>query len=156
MIDRQRLMQTLAGVYGFYDRELTPLHLRIWEEALEGRDMPAIEAAFSRHLRDPDSGRFVPKPADILRQISGSTEDSALVAWGDVLSCARRGGGFSEHACQATREAVAAMGGFSVICRANEEQNGFLQHRFVDLFKAYRQRDNREAIPAPDNVRRLG
>jgi hypothetical protein len=146
MNDKQRLVQTLLGVYGFYERELTELHIRIWTDALAGISIATLEEAFARHLRDPDAGRFIPKPADILRQIKGSNEDAALVAWGDVLSSARAGGGFRGDVCPATREAVAAMGGFSVICRANEDQNGFLQRRFVDLFKAYRGREEQAAL----------
>jgi hypothetical protein len=146
MNDKQRLVQTLVGVYGFYDKELSEFSIRIWSDALAGIDMATVEEAFNRHLRDTESGRWLPKPADILRQLKGNTEDAALIAWGNVLARARSGGGFGDGACEATRQAVNAMGGWSVICRANEEQNGFLQRRFVDFFKAYRGREEQAAL----------
>jgi hypothetical protein len=145
MIDRKRLVQTLVGVYGFYDRELTEFAIRIWSDALAGLEMVTVEEAFASHLRDTDAGRFLPKPADILRQVKGSEADAALVAWGDVLNRARAGGG-SEGLTEASRRAVDAMGGWSVICRSQEDQLGFLQRRFVDMYRAYRGREEQAAL----------
>jgi hypothetical protein len=145
MIDRKRLVQTLVGVYGFYDRELTEFAIRIWSDALSGIEMATVEEAFAGHLRDTEAGRFLPKPADILRQIKGSAEDAALVAWGDVLNRARAGGG-SNGLPEPARRAVEAMGGWSVICRSQEDQLGFLQRRFVDMYRAYRGREEQAAL----------
>lgn len=154
MIDRKRLVQTLVGVYGFYDRELTEFAIRIWTDAMSDEDGPTVEAAFARHLRDTEAGRFLPKPADILRQLKGDAADSALIAWGEVLQAVRSGG-----ACQLSgpaRKAVDDLGGMSVIGRADESQNGFLQRRFVDAFKAYQRREDAPPLLGAGNVARIG
>ena len=141
----KRLIQTLVGVYGFYDKELTEFAIRVWGDACAEFDIEALEQAFARHLRDPEAGRWLPKPADIVRQIRGDSNDAALIAWGHVMERARMGGGFGPGASEAERQAVYSLGGWSAICRADESQNGFLQRRFTDAFKAYR---HREAVPA--------
>ena len=141
MNERQRLVQTLVGVYGFYDKELTEFAIRIWADSLAGVDPGTAEQAFTRHLRNPDAGRWLPKPADILRQLAGDVGDRALIAWGEVLQAAQAGGMLPISCSENTRNAVNAMGGMGVICRANESDNGFLQRRFVDAFKAYNHRE---------------
>ena len=146
--DRKRFITTLVGVYGFFDRELSEFSIRIWSEALADEAINDIENAFSRHLKDPSAGRFLPRPADILRQLHGDDEDKAQIAWGDVLASARRGGGYWPDCDAATRQAVEALGGWSVVCRSDENNNGFLQRRFLEAFKAYKHRED-----APEALR---
>lgn len=151
-IDRARLVQTLVGVHGFYDRELSEFAIRIWAEALDGMPIAAVDEAFARHLRDPEAGRWLPKPADILRQLRGDAEQAALIAWGEVLAAARSGKATLDPVA---REAVQSLGGMSVIQRADESQNGFLQRRFCDAFKAYRARAEAPPLLGADNVLKL-
>lgn len=156
----KRLVQTLVGVYGFYDKELTEFSIRIWLDACAEFDVGLVEQAFNRHLRDPEAGKWLPKPADIIRQLRGDENDAALIAWGKVMQRAAAGGGFNGEAVpDAARQAVDSLGGWSTICRANTEHNGFLQKRFIEAFKAYKRRE--EAPPlAPalvyDAVKRIG
>lgn len=137
MIDSQRLAASLVGAYAFYDRELTDFAMRIWSDALDGIEPDVIDAAFARHLRDPDAGRFCPKPADILRQINGDADEHALIAWGRVISAARAGG---QRFDGPTQDAIDSMGGMGRIRMAREDENGFLQRQFVAAFKAYKSR----------------
>lgn len=149
----KRLVQTLVGVYGFYDKELTEFAIRVWKDACSEFDIDALAQAFNRHLRDPEAGRWLPKPADIIRQLRGDTNDAALIAWGHVMTSARAGGGFGPEFTPAAKEAVQSLGGWSVICRADESQNGFLQRRFGDAFKAYRNREESPPLLGQEAVR---
>ncbi len=137
MIDRKRLMPTLAGAYGFYNQELSDFAIRVWVDALDGLDPDVIEQAFARHLRDPDAGRWCPKPADILRQIKGDANERALIAWGHVVAAAKSGGRRFDGP---TQEAIDGMGGMGRIRFSQESELPFLQRQFVASFKAYQQR----------------
>lgn len=44
----------------------------LWFRALATHDLEAVRAGFDAHVRDPQRGRFVPTPADILAQITGA------------------------------------------------------------------------------------
>jgi hypothetical protein len=147
MIDSKRLAATVVGAYGFYDREISDFAMQIWADALDGIEPEVIDAAFARHLRDPDAGRFCPKPADILRQIRGDADDQALIAWGQVISAAKAGGGRFDGP---TQEAIDSMGGMGRIRMSNESENSFLQRQFVAAFKAYKARE--ESPPLLANV----
>ncbi len=139
MTDAKRLVQTITGAYGFYDREISDFAMQVWADALAGIDADTIDAAFARHLRDPDAGRFCPKPADILRQIHGDIEQQALVEWGRVIAAAKAGGARFDGA---TQEALDSMGGMGRLRLASEAENGFLQRQFVASFRAYKQRSD--------------
>ena len=152
MIDAKRLTVTLVGCYAFYDKELTEFAMRIWRDALDGIDADTIDAAFARHLRDTKAGRFCPKPADILLQIKGDTEEQALIAWGEVISAARSGGRRFDGP---TQEAIEAMGGMGRLRLAGEHENGFLQRQFVAAYKAYRVRAEQPALIG-SNVTSIG
>lgn len=46
-----------------------------WFRSLAAHPIDAVRAAFSAHVRDPQRGRFVPSPADILAQIQAAKEN---------------------------------------------------------------------------------
>lgn len=150
MSPRECLMQAIAGVFTYYGKELSEFLLRVWLDDLEGYDVEAVERALVRHRRDPERGRFMPFTADILRQLNGDSEERALVAWGNVIEAARKGGGAFEGP---TQDALDAIGGMARLRFAPERDNGFIQREFCAAFRAFRARDDRRllevAAPAP-------
>ncbi len=76
-----------------YERSVTPALLSVWWAALQKYPLADIEAAFARHVADPDGCRFTPKPGDIVRHLEGSALDdgrpSADEAWGLLLRLIR-------------------------------------------------------------------
>ena len=154
MIDREKLLQTLAAMYAYYERELSEFAVKLWMEDLAGYPVDAVCEAFARHRRDTKRGQWLPKTADILAQINGDSDDQALIAWGEVIAAARSGGGKFEGA---TQQAIESMGGMGRLRMAGEAENGFLQRQFLASFKAYRARaESASLIPLGDNVRQIG
>lgn len=153
MTDDQRLVQTLVGVYGFYGAELTEYAIRVWTDDLRGVPIADVESAFTRHRHDMDRGRWLPKPADILRQLQGDLGEQALVAWGGVLAAARAGGRRFDGP---TQDAIDAIGGMARIRLSPESEQGFLRREFIAAFTTLRARE--EAPPRIDvaEVRRIG
>ncbi len=134
--DHKRLIETVVGMYDLYGKEASEFALTTWVHALENCDIDPVCAAFMAHVRDPEAGRFLPRPADIIGRMQARTEDMGQVLWHSVLTHARAGNG----ACplpEAGRRALEAIGGMSVVRRANESENGFLQKRFCDSFQAF-------------------
>lgn len=142
--DNRRLVQTLVGVHGFYGAELTEYAIRVWTEDLRGVPIADVEAAFTRHRRDMDRGRWLPKPADILRQLQGDIGEQALVAWGSVIDAARAGGRRFDGP---TQMAIDAIGGMARIRLSQESEVGFLRREFIAAFATFRARDE-----APERI----
>lgn len=145
MTKPDHVAREVAAVYAFYDRELSDAALAIWRDALADFHPDAVAAAFKAHVSDPDAGHYCPKPADVIRQIRGNVDEAATLAWADMLGAIRNGGGMSSLDPAAIL-ALQSLGGPSVVQRADESQNAFLQKRFVDAYRAFRHRDERAAI----------
>lgn len=47
----------------------------LWFRALAAHPLATVRAGFDAHVTDPDRGRFVPTPADILAKIQGAEQD---------------------------------------------------------------------------------
>jgi hypothetical protein len=60
--------------------------------ALQEHPIGAVRAAFEAHVKDPQRGRFVPTPADLIAQLQGTAENDgrpgADEAWAGALGAA--------------------------------------------------------------------
>ena len=152
--DRPAFAALLADVLGFYGQAMSPFAMSVWWEACKPFDMDAVRAAMTRHATDPDHGHFAPKPADVIRQLRGSTADAALMAWQDVLSQVRSLGSYGTPALtDAQREAVHGVGGWGAICRSDERELSFLQKRFIDHYTVQAERIERQSLPGTQSLR---
>jgi hypothetical protein len=81
--------EILRRTFSVYSKELTPDMLEVWFDALVAYTLEDVATALSRHLRDADSGRFVPKPADVVAHLAGGSSVRALRAWSTVEKAVR-------------------------------------------------------------------
>lgn len=145
MTDRHHLLKTLAGVYAYYDRELSEVAAAVWLADLDEFSGPEISAAFVRHRRDPERGQWLPKTADILRQLRGDKAERQQAAWAGVLDEVRRVGTYGRPALSAEqRSAVDAVGGWLAVCHCDQRELGHIQRRFISAFDAFDARADRE------------
>jgi len=79
--DREPFFTLLGDVYAFYRTDFSTFVGRVWWTAMQPYDLAAVNDAMGRHCANPDTGQYLPKPADVVRMLQGSTQDSALVAW---------------------------------------------------------------------------
>lgn len=63
----------------------------LWFRVLSEHDLAAVRLAFDAHVRDPQRGRFVPVPADILAQIEAAAELDGRPGPEEAWSIAVRG-----------------------------------------------------------------
>jgi len=79
-----------------YDQQFSVEKAKVYMELLGGYSGDDISLAFRQHMKDPDRGRFFPKPADIIHQINAqaraaiSAEKISLL-WSSVVKAASRG-----------------------------------------------------------------
>jgi len=69
-------------------KEASPKAIEWAFEVLKDKSIEQIMSALIAHARDPESGQFIPKPADVIRHIDGKREDrkdAATIAWARVL-----------------------------------------------------------------------
>lgn len=161
--DFDRFAELLGGVFELYNREASPFALQIWWEALRPYDLPAVQLAFSRHVQNPDTGQFPPKPADVIRMLGGTTQDSALRAWAKVDKGVRHVGPYASVAFDDAliHRVLHDMGGWVGLASKTEDEWPFVAKEFENRYRGYAMRNERPEYPPvltgiaeAENVRR--
>lgn len=148
--DFQKFHDGIAGVMGFYGRSVSRFALDVWWTALKGHDLAAIVDAFNRHLANPDAGQFPPKPADIIRMLQGSTQDSALRAWAKVDQAVRRIGTYADVVFDDAliHRVIQDIGGWIALGTKREDEWPFVAKEFENRYRGFRSRNESPAYPA--------
>lgn len=135
----QKFLEVLTGVHDFYGKELTPFAVQVWMQACKEFDVDQVTKALSAHLMDPERGQFMPKPADIVKQLHGTHGDRSLVAWGKVFGAMGSVGAYKSVVFDdaVIHAVIDDLGGWVKVCRTDNEELPFMQKRFCDTYKAY-------------------
>lgn len=151
MIDRDRkaFFTLIADVSAFYKQDFSDFAGGVWWEALKPYDFSAVADALNRHAVNPDVGQFMPKPADVVRMLQGSTQDAALVAWAKLDRAVRTVGTYRTVVFDdpLLHRVVADMGGWVMFGTKTEDEWPFLRNEFVNRYRAYRMRSETPDYP---------
>ena len=107
--------------------------------ALRRFDLDAIKQALTAHVNDTKHGDFVPKPADIVRQVEGDGDTRALSAWAKVEDAIRRVGPYETVVFDdpRTMAAVREMGGWIKLCDVTDRDLPFKGNEFKKRYEGY-------------------
>lgn len=131
--------ELLTGALEVYGQRTSKLVINIWWNALEKYEFNVVEQAFGDHIVDPDVGQFPPKPANIIRNIDGSRETRAMLAWAKVQKAIGSVGGgatvcFDDRYIHAT---IGDMGGWSKLCIVEEDELPFKAREFEKRYNSH-------------------
>ncbi|QOJ19504.1 MAG: hypothetical protein HRU77_01610 [Gammaproteobacteria bacterium] len=148
--DFQKFHDGLVGVYSFYDKEINDFALDLWWNALKQYDLAAITQAFGRHVVNTESGKWLPKPADIIRMLQGSTQDAALIAWAKVDKAVRHKGCYVDVVFDdpLIHRVLHDMGGWIPLGQKNEDEWPFVAKEFENRYRGFRERSEIPEYPA--------
>ena len=79
--EKEKFTAAVAGLACFYGVELNKMSLAIYWDTLRGYEIEALQEAMRCHVKDPDHGRFMPKPADIIRHLPADRVMGTDAAW---------------------------------------------------------------------------
>jgi hypothetical protein len=132
------LSAVMVGIYGRPPLDVAAT--RMWFLALQRYELGAIRDALSRHVADPASGQYPPRPADIVRQIDGAPDTAASLAWSDVCRAMRLVGAYASvvFADAAIHAAITDLGGWPALCHTPDDELPFVQRRFMAAYQAHR------------------
>lgn len=139
----------VGGITELYGRSASEFAITIWWGALRQYDLAAVRQAFDRHVRNPDSGQFAPKPADLIRMMGGTTQDSALVAWAKVDRALRVVGTYRSVAFDdaLVHRVLTEMGGWTALGVKTEKEWPFIAKEFENRYRGYRMRNEHPDYP---------
>lgn len=140
--DAARFAQIITGLSEMYGKEISDGAMALWFEALKAYDIDAISVAASSHVASPDSGQFMPRPADIIKMIGGTSKDSAFLAWTKVDKAVRMVGNhktvvFDDPLIHAV---IGDMGGWIALGEKSDEEWPFIANEFKNRYQGYKSR----------------
>ncbi len=131
--------ELLTGALSVFNQKTSAMVIDVWWNALKKYDYNVVSQAFSDHIVDPDVGQYAPKPANIIRNIDGSRETQAMLAWAKVQKAIGSVGGgstvcFDDHVIHAT---IGDMGGWSQLCSVNDDELQFRAREFEKRYNSH-------------------
>ena len=143
--DYEEFSGMVGAITELYGRAASEFAITIWWGALRQYDLPAVRQAFDRHVRNPDTGQFPPKPADLIRMMGGTTQDSALVAWSKVDRALRVVGPYRSVVFDdpLIHRVLVEMGGWVSLGAKTEQEWPFVGKEFENRYRGYRMRNER-------------
>lgn len=138
--DQPQFAATLSGVYAMYKSDLSDALISIWWETCKSFDFAAVSEAFTRHCMNPDNGQYLPKPADIIRLLGGTSQDGALVAWAKVDRALRSVGTYQTVVFDdpIVHAVIMDMGGWVSFGMKSEDEWPFVGKEFQNRYRGYR------------------
>lgn len=142
--EKPQFAALISNVYDFYGKPVTEFVISTWWEALKAYDYAAVSRAFNQHAVNPEDrqGEFCPRPAHIIKMISGTASDSALVAWSKVEKAVARVGVYESVVFDdpLIHRVIEDMGGWVRMGAHTESEMVFVGKEFANRYRGYRMR----------------
>lgn len=140
--DRKRFALCLLAMAEIYGKQVSEAVSAVWWNALKTWDIQAVEEAFAKHTQSPDNGQFMPKPADIIRMLAGTSTDASMVAWAKVDKAIRTVGTYASVVFDdpLIHRVVHDMGGWIGLGQKDNEEWPFIANEFRTRYQGYRSR----------------
>lgn len=147
--DAQSFFALIGNVCAFYGKDYSDFVGSVWWQSMLPYDFKAVNDALGRHVANPDAGQYMPKPADVIKMLDGSTQDSALLAWHKVDKAVREVG---THVSVVFDDAlihrvIFEMGGWVLIGGKDDKEWPFVRNEFVNRYRGYRGRSQVPEYP---------
>lgn len=137
--DKKRFFEVLVGVADYYEKNLSETTLAVYWHGLRKYDLKAVERAFFNHTQKPENGQFMPKVADIVLMLEGTSTDGAYIAWTKVDNAVKRAGIYADVAFDdwIIHRVVLDMGGWGLLCGKTEHEWPFIAKEFENRYRGY-------------------
>jgi hypothetical protein len=137
--DRKQFFSLIANVCAFYRQDFSEFLGTVWWNAMRPFDFSAVGDAINRHCVNPDGGQFMPKPADVVRMLQGSSQDRALTAWAKVDRALRSIGPHASVVFDDSliHRVLTEMGGWISLGGKLEKEWPFVAKEFESRYRGY-------------------
>lgn len=140
--DFTRFTMALAAMSELYGKSVSEGAALLWWKALERFDIEQVEKAFAKAVQNPEGGHFMPKPADLIRELEGTRTDRAREAWGRAFDAMQRVGAYQSVVFDdpVIHAVIEDLGGWTKACRSDMSELSYFEHRFCEAYRAYASR----------------
>lgn len=141
------IIQVVSEQYG---KRLSDGVIALYWQGLQDFELDAVREALGRHLRNTDTGQFMPKIADIIRMLQGSTMDAALTAWAKVDQAVRKIGTYESVVFDdpLIHLVLHEMGGWIAMGTKTEDEWPFVAKEFENRYRGFKARGEVPTYPS--------
>ena len=131
-------LKLISKMYAFYRQAFSDFDGSVWWFAMKHYEFEAVSDAIMRQMVNPDNGQFLPKPADVVRMLGGTTKDRAALAWSKVDFAIRTAGPWESVVFEGRHIhiVIAEMGGWVKLCESPGKDYPFVENDFVARYRA--------------------
>jgi hypothetical protein len=143
-------IEILDAVAEQYGKSLSDTLKNLYWNGLKDYDFQAVVNALEMCLKNPDNGMFMPKIADVIRMLEGSSQDGALRAWAKVDKSIRSIGTYSTVVFDDAliHKVIEDMGGWIGLGQKKEDELPFVAKEFENRYRGYKSRNEKpEYLP---------
>lgn len=144
--DFNEFKSTLLGIGEVYDKAISKALGDLWWNMFQDVSIEDFKRAVHLHMRDPDNGQFMPKPANLIKQITGTSKEQhqtlhskAEIAWNCVIGEIQRTGSYGSPKLDdgLALAAIKGMGGWVSLCMMTEDQLVWARKEFISAYQNY-------------------
>ena len=141
--DKQKFAEMMFGLGSVYEKEISKAQVSLYFNALADYAVEQVSAGISKHVRDPEAGKWMPKPADLIAQMDGKTkadktdlEAQAEMQWGRVMEAVKKTGRYRTPKFKdpATTAAISRMGGWLAMCDISDKSMPWKAKEFIKTY----------------------
>jgi hypothetical protein len=140
--DQVKFVTILTGIADYYGKTLAQGVIELYWQGLRQYDIGAVEKALWEHTQNPDNGQFMPKIADVTRNLQGRTQDQASIAWSKVDAAVRKIGTYRDVVFDdgIIHRVLSDMGGWIGLGMKTEDDWPFVAREFENRYRGYKMR----------------
>ncbi len=140
--DKVQFVTILVGISDYYGKVLAEGVIDLYWQGLRQYDIDAVQKAFWEHTQNPDNGQFMPKIADVSRNLQGRTTDQASIAWSKVDAAIRKIGTYRDVVFDdgVIHRVISDMGGWIGFGMKNESDWPFVAREFENRYRGFKMR----------------
>ncbi|WP_417522263.1 DUF6475 domain-containing protein [Marinobacter sp.] len=137
--NRVEFQEVWTATYAMYRQRVSDSMLDLAFGALAPYSIEDVRKGITAHIRNPDTGHFPPKPADVIKHVSGNSQSAGGEAWAKVDRAIRCVGNYRSVVFDDPRihAAIERLGGWQKVSLTEEKEYQFLRNSFLKLFQGF-------------------
>ena len=137
--DMTEFVKLMTGLGVLYAKPMSEHLIDIYWQALKNFSFAGVKEALNAHVRNPDTGQYLPKPADVVRYLEGAGQTQALQAWSQVVRTIRAVGCYESVVFDdpIIHAVIEDMGGWLQLCKITQKELPFRAHEFEKRYLGY-------------------
>lgn len=139
---REKFAELMTALEELYKQKISGLVFEMYFNVLEYYDISQIRKAINDHIRNTKNGQFMPKPADLIRQIELEEEPAehrAMLGWSEISRQIKSVGSYDNPHFEdpLISHVIHDMGGWVHMCGVLEKDLVWMGKEFERRYLSY-------------------